>query len=261
MKNYYTFFLTFLITVLIANGCYDSDKKDKGERAPGSGKSGEKIDFKYDARAAKEWLRITKGQREGALTDIYVGDTKIGSLYYGTIVQKIGEERGWYKIRYYNQKDGEFFGFIKYTDAEPATKPREQVVIKVGEDAEPTVYKFEEVEEKLSQILKVPYKLKVIEEQPEVKTEKVFASAGTPDGYDDLTILKKFKNDSQSYVYADSMIKELEKLYERAPKEYKLVIYAYGKALLNYKDKNMKLFENYLDEAVQKREYYRKSFQ
>jgi hypothetical protein len=252
--------IVFLCMILFLCGCDAGGKKNEGSGAPGSGKSGTKIDFKYDPKAKQEWLRVTKGQREGSHTDVYVGDTKTGTLSFGTIVQKIGEEKGWYKIRYYSENNDEFFGFIKYTDAEPTTRRRERINIPVGEDAEPKVYTYEVVEEKLNQILRVPYKLKVVQEQPEVKTEKVFASAGTPDGFDDLSILQKFKGESQSYVYADKIFKELAELRTRSPYEYQKVIDLYGLALQSYKEKNYRFFENYLDEANKKRDYYRGSF-
>lgn len=258
MKYFLVFFLLAGSLILIGS-CIKTDEKSGEGKAPGSSRGSSKISFKYDPRAKKEWLTVKKGQMEGSPVDVYVGDIKTGTLYYGATVQKIGEEKGWYKIRYSN-KDGEFFGFIKYADAATAEKPKEEKMIIVEEDAEPKMYKMAQVEEKLDGILRVPYKLKVVQEQPEVKTEKVFASAGTPDGYDDLRLLKRFQNEPQAYVYANKIYGELENLYNRSPLEYQQVLDSYGKALKSFKDKNMRFFESYLEEAEQKRNYYRKSF-
>lgn len=251
--------LILIISIFIFTGCINKPEKDGKNTATGSGRNAGKISFKYDPRAPKEYLRIKKGQGEGEPCEVFVGDIKIGMLAFGTIVQKIGEEKGLYKIRYANS-DGEFYGYIKYSDAETTTRQREKVVIQVGDDAEPKMYTIQQVEEQLNIILKVPYKLKVVQESPEVKTEKIFASAGTPDGYDDLKILSKFKNDPQAFVYAAKIYSELEKLYSKSPQDYQQVINLYAKALQSYKEKNFRFFEDYIEQAKKKREYYIKSF-
>ncbi len=253
--------LPVLIACIVLAGCLKSFDKEEDDDAgaPGGGKKGKAISFKYDSRAPKEYLRVQKGKGEGAPVEVYVGKTKVGRLAYGTEVQKIGEEKGWYKIRYRNI-DCEFFGFIRYSDAVPKDKPRDRSIILVADDAEPDRYTIEQVEEKLNEILKVPYRLEVIEERPEVKTKKVFASGRSIDGYDGLKLLRKFHDEPEAYILANKMYKELGKIYPRAPAEYKQVIDLYGKALQMYRAKNMRMFEKSLKNAEKKRDFFSRSF-
>ncbi len=248
-----------LLACLLVTGCAKTHDKEDGNQAPGERKGEKEITFEYDPRAPEEWLRITKSRGEGAHVDVYIGKMKTGTLNFGTIVQKIGDEKGWYKIRYSNN-DAEFFGYIRYSDAVSAEKHRESEVILVGEEAEPGMYTMQQVEEKLNEILRVPYKLEVIEQYPEVKTKKVFASAGTIDGYGELKLLKKFHNEPQAHVYINEMYSELGRLYPRSPENYRQVIDLYGQALNNFKAKKMRFFEDYLEKAEQKRSYFRRSF-
>jgi hypothetical protein len=242
-------------------GCLDKDKPDT-TRTRTTAKRTPLIDS-YNPKKTVERIRVTKGEGEGAKVSVYTGPSEknsvIGRLNFGTEVELIKEEAGWYGVRYISRDGGEFFGWIQIAQARYiGTQDRPNEVIPVEDENKKANLTLQESDDEMLAILSVPYKLEYGAADSEPK--KVFWSGKDPDGVDDVHLLVRIVSTSETKRWAQQCRSQLWELGGRAHPNYRPVLQAYYDALEWYVKDNKAQFTQMLKIADEKRTSFARHF-
>jgi len=217
----------------------------------------------YKPDAVREYIKVTKGLGEGAKVKVYISpsskDLVIGQLNFGTSVEMIKEYRGWYAVRYYRPDGGEFFGWIKMSQARFAgSVNKRNEVIKVGDENKKRNLTLQESDEELMGVLAVPYK--VYQKDADSKPRKRFWGGKEADGHDHIALLSRVNTTSETVQWARRRQAMLAELYGRAHKDYRHIIKAYNDALQWYVADQKGRFTQMLKVAEDKRNEFARHF-
>jgi hypothetical protein len=217
----------------------------------------------YNPKKTVERIRVTKGKGEGAKVTVYTGpsteNSVIGRLNFGTEVELIKEQQGWYGVRYTSRDGGEFFGWIQIAEARyVGTQDRPDEVIPVEDENRKQNLTLQESDDEMLVVLSVPYKLEYGAADTEPK--KVFWSGKDPDGMDDIHLLTRIISTSETKRWAQQCRSNLSELSTRAHRSYVPVIKAYYDALEWYIKDNKAQFTQMLKRADDERNAFARHF-
>jgi len=223
-----------LAVSLLALGFGCRETKQEKQARKRRRRSQESLIERYNPEAIKEFIKIKKGRGEGAKVKVYISpnskDLVIGTLNFGTFVERVTEYRGWYAVRYYSRDGGEFYGWIQIAQAQflGARDKRDEVIL-VEDEHKKKHLTLQESDDELMTVLGVPYV--TYQRDPEHAPKKRFHGGKGAEGIDDISLLGRVSMTSETKRWAAERMKMLIELSTRAHADYVPIIRAYYYAL------------------------------
>jgi len=235
-------------------GCRET-KQEKQARTRRT-RANESLLESYNPKAIKEFIKVKKGSGEGAKVKVYISpnskDLVIGTLNFGTFVERIKEYRGWYAVRYYSRDGGEFYGWIQIAQAQfLGARDKKDEVILVEDEHKKKHLTLQESDDEMMAVLGVPYV--TYQRDAEHEPKKRFHEGKDAEGTDHVSLLSRISMTSETQRWAAQRMRMLIELSNRAHTDYVPIIRAYYYALDWYVKGEKGRFTQQLKTADEKR--------